>query len=425
MKKILEKVDKLNREVVQLVLKGKLERATIIAREAVKIGRENLSKHPILADSLNNLAESYQRQGYFSQAEPLHIEALNLRKVLLELRKNILRENNLSEEHPDIANTLNNLAEIYFAQGKYIEAEKYYSSALSMRIKSLGENHPDVALSLNNLATLYTATQRPNQAFTYRIQASEINDKLISNVFAFSSENDRLAFIDKIRNNFDLFLSLIYKYLSNSQTAIQQAFDFILKRKGLSAASLTAQNQAIYNGRYPHLTEQFRQLSELSSQIIHLTFLGDRTATSLEYHAQNLNHYPINYSQTNLIQLQAQYDNLQKQIATQVPEIQLSEQIPNRHAVASALPANSVLIEFVHFELFDFQAIQANRETQWQPHRYSIYNPNKHAIANRSRLSPKIGKKIKIYPVQLVLDCSVKVLPKNSKTPNYIRGQKH
>jgi hypothetical protein len=51
MKEILEKVDRLNREVVQLVLQGKLKRATIIARETVKIGRENLSKHPILADS--------------------------------------------------------------------------------------------------------------------------------------------------------------------------------------------------------------------------------------------------------------------------------------------------------------------------------------------------------------------------------------
>ena len=213
---------------------------------------------------------------------------------------------------------------------------------------------------MNNLSTLYAAIKRYNEALSYRIQASHIHDKLISNVFAFSSENDRLAFIDKIRGNFDLFLSLTCQYLPNSQQAINSAFDFILKRKGLSATSLTAQNQAYYNGKYPHLTEKFHQLRELSNQIIHLTISASQT--------QNLDNY-----QTNLNHLQNQYDNLQKQIATQVPEIQLSQQIPNRQAVASALPANSVLIEFVQIDVFDFQAIRAEGEIQWQPFRYIAF----------------------------------------------------
>ncbi|MEM7553521.1 MAG: CHAT domain-containing protein [Cyanobacteria bacterium P01_A01_bin.84] len=242
----------------------------------------------------------------------------------------------------------------------YVEAEKYYDLALSLKKQLLGENHPDVAFSLNNLSTLYAAIKRYEDALSYRIQASHIHDKLISNVFAFSSENDRLAFIDKIRGNFDLFLSLIYQYLPNSQEAINSAFDFILKRKGLSATSLTAQNQAFYNGKYPHLTEKFQQLRELSNQIIHLTITASQT--------RNLDNY-----QTNLNQLQNQYDNLQKQIATQVPEIQLSQQIPNRETVTSALPTNSVLIEFVQIDIFDFQAIRAKGEKQWQSFHYLAF----------------------------------------------------
>ncbi|MGB6298160.1 MAG: CHAT domain-containing tetratricopeptide repeat protein [Rivularia sp. (in: cyanobacteria)] len=306
------------------------------------------NNHPQVATTLNNLATVYGSLERFPEAEKLHLQ-------VLEIRKNIF-----GEEHPDITNSYNNLAEIYLAQGKYAEAEKYYNLALSLRQQLLGENHPDVAFSLNNLSTLYAAIKRYEEALSYRIQASHIHDKLISNVFAFSSENDRLAFIDRIRGSFDLFLSLIYQYLPNSQQAINSAFDFILKRKGLSATSLTAQNQAFYSGKYPHLAKKFYQLQELSNQIIHLTISASQT--------QNLANY-----QTNLNQLQNQYDNLQKQIATQVPEIQLLQQIPNREAVASALPAHSVLIEFVQIDVFDFQAIRAKRETQWQPFHYLAF----------------------------------------------------
>ena len=306
------------------------------------------NNHPQVATTLNNLATVYGSLERFPEAEELHLQ-------VLEIRKNIF-----GEEHPDITNSYNNLAEIYLAQGKYAEAEKFYNLALSLRKQLLGENHPDVAFSLNNLSTLYAAIKRYNEALSYRIQASHIHDKLISNVFAFSSENDRLAFIDRIRGSFDLFLSLIYQYLPDSQQAINSAFDFILKRKGLSATSLTAQNQAIYNGKYPHLASEFQQLRELSTQIIHLTISASQT--------RNLANY-----QTNLTQLQTQYDNLQKRIAAQVPEIQLSEQIPNRNAIAVSLPANSVLIEFVQFDVFNFQAIRANGETQWQPFHYLAF----------------------------------------------------
>ena len=61
----------------------------------------------------------------------------------------------LGDEHPDVADSLNNLASLYKNQGKYDEAEKMFKESLAMRKKMLGEEHPDVAQSLNNLAALY------------------------------------------------------------------------------------------------------------------------------------------------------------------------------------------------------------------------------------------------------------------------------
>ena len=93
----------------------------------------------------------------------------------------------------------------------------------------MGDEHPDVAFSLNNLATLLAATNHPESSLFHCIQASQINDKIIRNIFAFSSESDHLAFIEKLRGNFDLFLSLalVHKHLSNSENAWQAALDLV------------------------------------------------------------------------------------------------------------------------------------------------------------------------------------------------------
>ncbi len=306
------------------------------------------NEHPRIASVMNNLAVIYRSQGHYLEAEQMHLEVLSIRKSLL------------GEEHPDIAVSLNNLAELYFSTGRYQEAEKKYRETLSIRKRLLGEEHPSVAFSLNNLATILTATNRPLESLSYRIQASKINDKIISSIFAFSSESDRLAFLQKIRNNFDLFLSLVYKHLADSQSAQQAALDFVLKRKALTASALAAQNEALYSDRYPHLTAKFRQLSDVSNQIIHLTFTNPQTDNFATY-------------QENLVQLLSLHNNLQKQLAAQVPEIQLFEQISDRHQVAAALPPDSILVEFVRFDVFNFQAIAAKAEQQWHPAHYLAF----------------------------------------------------
>ena len=56
--------------------------------------------------------------------------------------------------------SLNNLAGLYYTQGRYAEAEPLYKRALAIREKTLGPDHPDVANSLNNLAGLYQDQRR-------------------------------------------------------------------------------------------------------------------------------------------------------------------------------------------------------------------------------------------------------------------------
>ncbi|AFZ01286.1 tetratricopeptide repeat protein [Calothrix sp. PCC 6303] len=123
--------------------------------------------HPHVAQSLNNLAYLYSSQGRCEAAEPLYIQALELYKQLL------------GENHPDVATSLNNLAGLYRSQGRYEAAEPLYIQALELRKQLLGENHPDVAQSLNNLALLYNSQGRYEAAEPLYIQALELYKQLL------------------------------------------------------------------------------------------------------------------------------------------------------------------------------------------------------------------------------------------------------
>jgi tetratricopeptide (TPR) repeat protein len=114
-------------------------------RDCLIAARKRLGEeHPDVAASLNNLAQVYRAQGKYADAEPLYCSALEMRQHHL-----------LGADHPDVAMSLNNLAELYRSQGKYVEAEPLHRAALEMRQHLLGADHPDVAESLSNLALLY------------------------------------------------------------------------------------------------------------------------------------------------------------------------------------------------------------------------------------------------------------------------------
>ncbi len=100
-----------------------------------------------------------------------------------------------------------------------------------MRKRLFQGDHPDVASSLNNLAILLVQTSRPTEALELMKQATEVEDKIISRVFGFSSERERLAHMERNRTTFEWLLSLVLNYLQDSPTAVQTALDVVLKRK--------------------------------------------------------------------------------------------------------------------------------------------------------------------------------------------------
>src|SRR5271166_5612502 len=197
---------------------GEYAKAEPLYQEALRIRQKALgSENPDTAISLNNLAALYLNMGEYAKAEPLYREALRIdRKVL-------------GSEHRDTARTLNNLAELYWETDEYAKAEPLYQEALRIQQKILGTEHPDTASTLDKLASLEFDLDRIDEATVLARQASAAKLTVLSKIFSFTSEQQRLAYLD-IFNPYSL-----YAVLKGTETDLAEA---VLRYKGIVLDSI-------------------------------------------------------------------------------------------------------------------------------------------------------------------------------------------
>ncbi|CAN0434449.1 unnamed protein product [Pylaiella littoralis] len=134
-------------------VQGKCLEAAPLCLRSLAIKEKALGlEHPDVAASLNTLAELRRAQGKYLEAIPLCLRSLTIRTKTQGL------------EHPNVAQSLNTLAELYRAQGDYGKAGSLCERSLAIRKNALGPEHPDVAQSLNNLAELLRDEARYTEA---------------------------------------------------------------------------------------------------------------------------------------------------------------------------------------------------------------------------------------------------------------------
>jgi tetratricopeptide (TPR) repeat protein len=90
-----------------------------------------------------------------------------------------IREQQLGTSHPDTASSSNNLAALYYQQGKYAEAEPLFQRALTIREQALGISHLDTAQSLGWLAILSEREHRSQEAKRYYQRALWIYERML------------------------------------------------------------------------------------------------------------------------------------------------------------------------------------------------------------------------------------------------------
>jgi tetratricopeptide (TPR) repeat protein len=99
-------------------------------------------------------------------------QAVPLYERLVRIREKALRPN-----HPQLAISLNSLAESYRLQGRYGDAEACYLKILAINEATHGPEHPSVAAVLQELAKLSTSQRKPVEAKQYQDRATAIFQK--------------------------------------------------------------------------------------------------------------------------------------------------------------------------------------------------------------------------------------------------------
>jgi tetratricopeptide (TPR) repeat protein len=148
-------------------------------------------EHPAVAASLNNLAALLTAQGKYDEAEPLYRQSLAIdRKVSALMSVCLFHRASCQvygDQHPKVATDLNNLAELLYTKGKYDEAEPLYRQAIGVWRTALGEEHLLVATGLNNLAALLEIQVKYDEAEPLYQQSLAIRRKVCATHLVASS----------------------------------------------------------------------------------------------------------------------------------------------------------------------------------------------------------------------------------------------
>ena len=156
----------LSAQVEELSQNGRYADAVGVAKEALKVAEETFgANHPNLARSLSDLAELYRVTGQLAQAESLHQRALSI------------REKALGPRHPDVAQSLSTLGHLYKAQGNFAKAKASYERALAIYEEALGKDDFAAANTLNSLAELAVEQANFGSAATLYNRVIEILEK--------------------------------------------------------------------------------------------------------------------------------------------------------------------------------------------------------------------------------------------------------
>ncbi|OAN99202.1 hypothetical protein A8B75_19330 [Sphingomonadales bacterium EhC05] len=204
---ILELIDRLTGLYYD---RGQFDAAEPLYLQALDIRKKIFGgEHPDTLQTLNDLGIAYHEQGRFSEAEPLLENALRAREKVL------------GDEHPDTVSSVNDLATLYQSQGRYGEAQPLFQRALDIRSKTGGAEHADTLVSLNNLAVLYYYQGQYGKAEPLFLRALDANQRLLGSQHreTLTSLNN-LALIYRKQERFDEAEPLYLKALEGRENSL-------------------------------------------------------------------------------------------------------------------------------------------------------------------------------------------------------------
>jgi len=214
------------------------------------------------------------------------------------------------------------------------------------------------------MAKFMATTGRHAEALSLMREATQIENTLLVHVVTALSEQRILAYSQRVEDSTFAMLTLIWPCLADDLEAVRSALDLVLTRKAFALQTTVARHEAALSGKYPALQSLFDELRQVRMELARHTLSGPPQATTEE---------AIQAHKCKLDELERRCEKLERKMARQVPEAALQQRLRavDRQAVALFLPQDTVLVEFVRFTPFRFEAVDT--ESRREEPRYLAF----------------------------------------------------
>jgi tetratricopeptide (TPR) repeat protein len=215
---------------------GKYVDAARLQRLGLDISRTKLfgGKHWETLANMNNLALIYWNQGKWREAAELQ------EKVLEAMTRT------LGKEHPDTLMSMSNLASTYLTQGNLREAAELEEKVLEAKTRTLGEEHPSTVTSMHSLACIYEVQGKKRET-------TELQEKVLEARTRMLGEEDTVT----LTSMFDL--ACTYFDLGR----IPEAIDLL--RKSSAGCERVLGDGHLYTVNRKHMLDRWIMMGDLSS----------------------------------------------------------------------------------------------------------------------------------------------------------------
>ena len=330
---------------------GNYEQAAKLHIQALEIYQKTIGEeHPDVAGCLNNLALAYQKMGRYAEALPLYQRAMDIDRKFF------------GRNSSRYAAAVHNLGFLHLDLGDYANAESYLREALDLRRTGLGDLHPEVRSSLAALGELCAATSREAEGLRLLKQCAEIDEHLLGEAFSSFHESQKMDYLSTLQSYFNIFLSLVVESAAILDFAVRDGFTFVLRRKGLSIDAMEIPKEVFLSVDRPELFPQLQALIQLRAKFYRDKIVGPEMESRWDYNER-------------LKRDSETIESLESELTREIGDIALAQRLQavTIPAVAEALPTDSVLIEFVYLEVFDFSTVGAGEESKMRPPHYLAF----------------------------------------------------
>ncbi|CAL9471559.1 hypothetical protein SUDANB95_02830 [Actinosynnema sp. ALI-1.44] len=323
--RMLKNVGNMFREI------GELERAEGFLEAARQILREvRPAGHPDLAAASEALAALYLDQRRFADAEAALRSALEIR-----------RDAGLTESIAYAA-AIGSLAGVHLSSGRLDEARSMLVETRAILDRLVGPLHPFSATTLINLGQVHAVEGDLRGAFDLTVEAEEAHSRLLFDSFATASERLQVNQLGRLSLPLSNLLSLVAA-LGAPDDEVAQAFDLVLRRKGLVGEAQAVLRDGIRRERDPHLEPKTAHVRSLREKIARKTLSGPGPEGREAHQAM-------------LAAWIEEKERLEAELSRTVPGTNLEQRLRqlNGPSLRSLLPPGSALVEIVCFGLSSF-----------------------------------------------------------------------